>query len=121
MEINNSTVTNNVFDFTIGGFDDEVDCAIIGDQDMQDALAALEKDPNATIVDEEIDMGSSDAIDPSVDYSEDVVSADFTDMDADDIIAAERDMAYDPFKDDELIDAATGGDDEYVDTDNNDE
>lgn len=114
--INNSAVVDNSFDITIGGFDDEVDCAIIGDQDMQDALKALEENPNATIVDEEIDLDSSDSIDPSVDYSDDVVSSDFTSIDADDVIAAERDMAYDPFKDDEIIDAATGGDDEYVDT-----
>ena len=42
-------------------------------------------------------------------------------MDADDVLAAERDIMHDPFEDDELFDAAVGNDPEIDDVDLDDE
>ena len=98
------------FDNTIDAFEDVIDCSIIGDDDMQAALDQLEQDPNSTVVDEDLDMDRSDIFDHTVDFSDDIVSANFIDMDTDDMIASERDIIYDPFEDDDIIDSIAGND-----------
>ena len=104
------------FDNTIDAFEDVIDCSIIGDDDMQAALDQLEHDPNSTVVDEDLDMDRSDIFDYTVDFSDDIVSANFIDMDTDDMIASERDMIYDPFEDDDIIDSIAGNDADMLDT-----
>lgn len=90
----------------INSIEDPEDCAILGDEDMENALidSDTEKLPD-----------DDDDIDLNQDFTGDIADLDIEGIDADDIIAAERDIAHDPFEDDELIDAATnGGDDDDI-------
>lgn len=78
--------------------EDEVDCAILGDHDFEDAMCHLD-DPDyarrhPTIKEEEIEV-----VDTSIDYDDNVPECDMVGMDADDIISAERDMVFDPCDD----------------------
>lgn len=89
----------------INSIEDPEDCAILGDEDMENAL--IDSDTEELPDDDDIDLNQ--------DFTGDIADLDIEGIDADDIIAAERDIAHDPFEDDELIDVATnGGDDDYI-------
>lgn len=95
----------------INSIEDPEDCAILGDEDMENALidSDTEELPN------DGDYEDDNDIDLNQDFTGDIADLDIEGIDADDIIAAERDIAHDPFEDDELIDAATnGGDDDDI-------
>lgn len=95
----------------INSIEDPEDCAILGDEDMENAL-----------IDSDTEELPDDDIDLNQDFTGDIADLDIEGIDADDIIAAERDIAHDPFEDDELIDAATnGGDDDDIFLDDDDE
>lgn len=97
----------------INSIEDPEDCAILGDEDMENAL--IDSDTEELPDDDECENTDDDDIDPNQDFTEDIADLDIEGIDADDIIAAERDIAHDPFEDDELIDAATnGGDDDDI-------
>lgn len=99
----------------INSIEDPEDCAILGDEDMENAL--IDSD-----TEELPDNDDDDDIDLDQDFTGDIADLDIEGVDADDIIAAERDIAHDPFEDDELIDAATnGGDDDSIFLDDDDE
>ena len=100
---------NEELNSSVMDFEDEVDCACLRDEDFQEALA----DVNTAVStnEEEIEDDDDDEIvDTTLDYDGSIPSADVVDMDADDLLAAERDIAHDPFEDDEVIDAAIGDD-----------
>ena len=87
------------------GFDDEVDCAILDDEEFNKALSELEAGEL------ELDDDEEDVLDTDLDYSETPVEADMVSVDADDLLAAERDLAFDPFEDEELMDSISDSDD----------
>ena len=100
----------------INSIEDPEDCAILGDEDMENAL--IDSDTEELPDDDYED--TDDDIDLNQDFTGDIADLDIEGIDADDIIAAERDIAHDPFEDDELIDAATNGgydDDIFLDDD----
>ena len=100
------------FDNTIDFFEDEVDCAIMSDPKFEEALADMATAP-ATAA-EEVRDEDEDLVDTSMDYDGSIPKADIVDMDADDVLAAERDIAHDPFEDDELIDVKTTDKDNMI-------
>jgi len=103
----------------MNSIDDPEDCAILGDEDMENAL--LDSDSEEIPDNDDEDLGDED-IDFDQDFTGDLADLDIEGVDADDIIAAERDIAHDPFEDDELIDAATnGGDDDSIFLDDDDD
>ena len=61
--------------------------------------------------DDLVDDDEDIPVDTNQDYSGDMIDLDIEGADADEIIAAERDIATDPFEDDELIDIAMNTDD----------
>ena len=102
----------------INSIEDPEDCAILGDEDMENAL--IDSDTEE-LPDDDDDIDDDD-IDLDQDFTGDIADLGIEGVDADDIIAAERDIAHDPFEDDELIDAATnGGDDDSIFLDDDDE
>lgn len=104
----------------INSIEDPEDCAILGDEDMENAL--IDSDTEELPDDDDYDDIDDDDIDLNQDFTGDIADLDIEGIDADDIIAAERDIAHDPFEDDELIDAATnGGDDDSIFLDDDDE
>ena len=104
----------------INSIEDPEDCAILGDEDMENAL--IDSDIEELPDDDDYDDIDDDDIDLNQDFTGDIADLDIEGVDADDIIAAERDIAHDPFEDDELIDAATnGGDDDSIFLDDDDE
>lgn len=92
----------------IGGFDDEIDCAIMDDEDMISALAGID----STAPDED---ENDEVVDVNVDYYNDLHTPDIVDQDADDYIAAERDIMFDPFEDDDIMDAVDNDNEEFFD------
>lgn len=110
---------NEEFNPSVMDFEDEVDCACLSDEDFQKALIDMN---NAEVVNEEDDIiDDVEIVDTNIDYDGSIPSADIVDMDADDLIAAERDIAHDPFEDDEIIDAAIGDDEPDFEDDNDDD
>ena len=107
----NNTVTDE-FESSVAYFDDEVDCAILSDPEFEDSLADMAS--KMSTAQEELE-DDDDLVDVNVDYTDSVPGADIVDMDADDIIAAERDIMHNPFEDEDLIDAAVGEDIEIED------
>lgn len=108
------------FDYAIEGFDDEVDCAIMNDPKFTEAIADMASQ-QPTAEEELTTDDSEDMVDTTLDYEGSIPGTDITDMDADDLLAAERDIMHDPFEDDELFDAAIGDDPEIDDIDLDDE
>lgn len=108
------------FNYAVEGIDDEIDCAIMSDPKFTEAIADMAaQQPTA---EEEITTDESeDLVDTTIDYDGSIPGAGITDMDADDVLAAERDIMHDPFEDDELFDAAVGNDPEIDDVDLDDE
>lgn len=87
-------------DFCFFELEDEVDCAILGDQKFDDALNDIKEiDPEKVYPEEDI-------IDTTIDYDDTIPEADLVGLDADEFISAERDIAFDPLGEDELIDIA---------------
>lgn len=95
----------------INSIEDPEDCVILGDEDMENALI----DSDTEDLPDDEDYEDDDDIDLNQDFTGDIADLDIEGIDADDIIAAERDIAHDPFEEDELIDTATnGGDDDDI-------
>ena len=113
-----NTVNNEEFS-SIMDFDDEMDCACVSDEDFQKALEELENDKSTA--EEEVDEGEDDVIDTQIEYYDSIPGADIVDMDADDMIAAARDIEFNPFEDDEIMDAAEAGAKESDDIDFDDD
>jgi len=99
----------------LGPIEDEIDCAILNDEQFAACLSDIDNAESTAT--EELNEEDEELVDVNVDYSEDIHSPDMVDMDADDLIAAERDVMTNPFEDDEIIDIATGGDNEIIDAD----
>lgn len=99
--------------YTLTGIEDEVDCAIMNDEEFNNSLAELEKAESEEafdVADSAIDsMGQP--IDSSLDYSDVPLDHSPEDVIANDLIAADRDMALEPLEDDEILDAVMGDDD----------
>lgn len=114
-----SILKNEELDSSVMGFDDEIDCACLSDEDFQEALA----DVNTTqpTADEEVDEDSDELADLNMDYTGCKPDADIVDQDADDLLATERDVAYDVFEDEDLIDAAVGDDEPDFDEDDDED
>lgn len=91
-------------------FEDAIDTALAVDDNIDD----IKLDDNS-LSDEEDD----EIIDTNIDYIDDEVDNSIEGVDADDIIAAERDIAFDPFEDDEVIDIAIGSDKDNITQDVN--
>lgn len=96
--------------------EDEIDCAILNDEQFATSLSNIDN-AESTAIEEIDDREEEDLVDPNVDYSEDIHSADMVDMDADDMIAAERDLMLNPFEDDDIIDTAIENDGEFDEDD----
>ena len=107
-----NTVTEE-FESAIDSFADEVDCAILCDPKFEDSLAEME----ASLPTAQEELDDDDMVDVNVDYTGSVPGADIVDMDADDIIATERDIMHNPFEDEDIVDAAVGEDFEIEDDD----
>ena len=110
-------VKNEELDSSVMGFDDEIDCACLSDEDFQEALADV--NTAQSTADEELD--DVDEIDLNMDYTGAKPDADIVDQDADDLLATERDIAYDVFEDEDIINAAVGDDEPEIDDDDEDE
>lgn len=91
-------------------FEDAIDTALAVDDNIDD----IKLDDNS-LSDEEDD----EIVDTNIDYIDDEVDNSIEGVDADDIIAAERDIAFDPFEDDEIIDIAIGIDKDNITQDVN--
>lgn len=113
-----NTVNSEEFS-SIMDFDDEMDCACVSDEDFQKALEELENDKSTA--EEEVDEGEDDVIDTQIEYYDSIPGTDIVDMDADDMIAAARDIEFNPFEDDEIMDAAEAGAKESDDIDFDDD
>lgn len=107
------------FDYALESFDDEVDCAIMNDPEFREAVADMAS--KRSTAEEEVIEDEDEVVDTNIDYDGSIPDADIVDMDADDMLAAERDIAHDPFEDDELIDIAIGEDPAIDDIDLEDE
>lgn len=99
------------FNDSLLDFEDEVDCAIVNDSKFESAMSDI-ANADSTAQEETTDdeLGDDDIVDTSIDYDDSIPGADMVSIDADDIIAAERDIAHDPFEDEDLMDAAVGDD-----------
>lgn len=91
-------------------FEDAIDTALAVDDNIDD----IKLDDNS-LSDEKDD----EIVDTNIDYIDDEVDNSIEGVDADDIIAAERDIAFDPFEDDEIIDIAIGSDKDNITQDVN--
>lgn len=91
-------------------FEDAIDTALAVDDNIDD----IKLDDNS-LSDEEDD----EIVDTNIDYIDDEVDNSIEGVDVDDIIAAERDIAFDPFEDDEIIDIAIGSDKDNITQDVN--
>ena len=106
------TIPNSDEFNTLDMFDDSIDAALIGDDDVDAVLDSMHED-----IEDLVDDEDDEIVDTDIDYSEDEVDNTLEGLDADDIIAAERDIAFDPFEDDEIIDTAIGNDADALDND----
>ena len=79
-----------------------------------DALGESGLNPSFSVGDDEdgITMDIDTVVDLDTDFSCAPVSADILDQDADDLIADERDMMYDAFNEDEMIESVMSGKDD---------
>jgi len=109
---------NNIFADAALDEIDEVDCALISDENLNNAIDEIRANGYSSEFDDLVD--DEEPVDTTVDYSDVDSTADVVDIDADDIIAAERDLATDPFGDDELIDSVIGDDADDVILDDED-
>ena len=91
-------------------FEDTVDTALAVDDNIDD----IELDDNSLSNEEDDEI-----VDTNINYVDDEIDNSIEGADADDIIAAERDIAFDPFEDDEIIDIAIGSDKDNITQDVN--
>lgn len=108
-----SNVLNENFDSIFNGIDDELDCVFLSDDTFNNSLDVLN---NPESIDDndvsEADMKEVDEpIDVNLDHSEVSIDNTMEDVDATDLLGAERDLWANPFEDDEVIDASIGDDD----------
>ena len=102
------TIPNNDYFNTIDMIDDEIDTALLNDNNFNEALDSIKN--NDYFVNEEDEL-----IDTNIEYTDAGLDMTAEDIDANDIIAAERDIAINPFEDDEIVDAAVGSDNIDID------
>lgn len=89
--------------------DDVEDCAILTDEEMEKSI--MDSNSQDFPDDDEDDLDDEeDEIDIDQDFEDDIVDLNIEGVDGDDIIAAQRDIAYNPFEDDDIIDSAIGDD-----------
>lgn len=101
----------------LGSFDD-LDAALIGDEEFAKACSMIETGNAEENVIEDEDDDDFSEVDPDTDYSDDLSDLDDVENDAKALIAADRELMKDPFEEDETIDAAIGDDaDEYIEDD----
>jgi len=91
-------------------FEDAIDTALAVDDNIDD----IKLDDNSLSNEEDDEI-----VDTNIDYIDDEIDNSVEGADADDIIAAERDIAFDPFEDDEIIDIAIGSDKDNITQDVN--
>lgn len=108
----NSVTLNETFDSIFNGIEDELDCAFLNDDAFNNSIDVLN---NPESIDDhdvtEEDMAKVDEpVDVNLDYSNTMDNS-MEDVDATDLIAAERDLMANPFEDDEILDACIGDDD----------
>ena len=86
-------------------FEDAIDTALAVDDNIDD----INLDDNSLSNEED-----GEIVDTNINYVDDEIDNSIEGADADDIIAAERDIAFDPFEDDEIIDIAIGSDKDNI-------
>ena len=86
-------------------FEDAIDTALAVDDNIDD----IKLDDNSLSNEEDDEI-----VDTNINYVDDEIDNSIEGADADDIIAAERDIAFDPFEDDEIIDIAIGSDKDNI-------
>lgn len=91
-------------------FEDAIDTALAVDDNIDD----IKLDDNSLSNEEDDEI-----VDTNINYVDDEIDNSIEGADADDIIAAERDIAFDPFEDDEIIDIAIGSDKDNITQDVN--
>lgn len=91
-------------------FEDAIDTALAVDDNIDN----IELDDNSSSNEEDDEI-----VDTNMNYIDDEIDNSIEGADADDIIAAERDIAFDPFEDDEIIDIAIGSDKDNITQDVN--
>ena len=111
------TIPNSDEFNTMNLIDDEIDIALLNDDDFNSALNSIKEDDTSAfdLVD---DLDEEDDVDTNIEYTDAGLDYSLEDIDANEIIAAERDIAINPFEDEELVDAATSNDNEEDDIDN---
>jgi hypothetical protein len=100
---------SSIFD----GIEDEIDCAFLNDDGFNNSLEVLNNPESVDKYDvTDADMKKVDeVIDVNFDHSEIPFDNTMEDVDATDLLAAERDLIANPFEDDEIIEASIGDDD----------
>jgi len=78
--------------------EDELDCVIMSDRDIESSLRDLD------IINSPVEETEEDVLDSNIDYNDASHDPDMVDMDADLMIAADRAIMMDPFEDEELDD-----------------
>lgn len=109
----NSNVLNETFDSIFNSIEDELDCAFLNDDSFNNSLDVLN---NPESIDDndvtEAEMKEvEEPIDINLDHSDVTIDNNIEDVDATDLLAAERDLWVSPFEDDEILDASIGDDD----------
>ena len=107
-----SNVLNENFDSIFNGIEDELDCAFLNDDAFNNSLDVLNNPESLDDHDvSEVDMEEvEEPIDVNLDHSEVSIDNTIEDVDATDLLGAERDLWANPFEDDEIIDASIGDD-----------
>ena len=95
-------IPNDSFDVSMI-FEDAIDTALAVDDSIDD-------------IEVKEDESEDDIVDTDISYEGEDIDNSLEGIDANEIIAAERDIAFNPFEDDEIIDTAIG-DDKDIDFD----
>lgn len=93
--------------------DDTFDVSTIFEDAIDTALAV---DDSIDDIEVKEDESEDDIVDTDINYGDEDIDNSLEGIDANEIIAAERDIAFNPFEDDEIIDTAIG-DDKDIDFD----
>ena len=92
-----NTISDAEFDEIMGDFDDDMDAAFLDDEEMMNALNYVNSHSE--------DPDLIEAVDPRIDYTNEMHLPDFVDVAADDYIAEVRDLFYNPFEE-EIVEIA---------------
>ena len=97
---------DEAFDSIVNGIEDEVDCAILNDEMFNNSLKVLGNPESMDDLDvpDAIINKEGQPIDSSLDYSEVPLDHSIEDVDANDLIAADRDLSMNPVDDDDIDD-----------------